>query len=377
VRRIPFVDLDAQRATLDPALADACLRALWRGDYILGADVRAFEEDWAAFCGVRHAVGVDSGTGALELGLRAVGVGPGDEVITAANTFVATTFAISNVGATPVMVDCDPATYLIDPGRIPEAITARTAAIVPVHLYGQPADMRAIQAIARAYGLRVVEDACQAHGARDGLRRVGSLGDAAAFSFYPAKNLGAQGDGGVLVTDDDDIAEHARLLRNYGQRVKYRSEIIGGNRRLDTIQAAMLRVKLPHLDAWNAARRAHAARYDEALRDLPIVRPVSRSGVEHVWHLYVVRVGGRDAVRRKLAALGVETGVHYPVPIHRQPAYADLVPRAGLPVADRCAAEILSLPMYAELPEDAPRRVAEAMGRCLDGVERPAEVIAI
>jgi dTDP-4-amino-4,6-dideoxygalactose transaminase len=370
------MDLAAQRAALAPALEDACLAALRRGDYVLGADVAALEAEFAAYCGVKHAVGVDSGTAALELALLARGIGPGDEVITAANSFVASAFAISNVGATPVFVDVDPATALIDPPLIAAAITPRTAAIMPVHLYGQPADMAAIRTIASANGLAVIEDACQAHGSRDGTSRAGSLGDVAAFSFYPAKNLGAHGDGGMLVTDDDEIADHARLIRNYGQRVRYRSEIVGANHRLDTMQAAMLRVKLPHLDDWNAARRVHAARYEEALAGLPLVRPVTRPGVEHVWHLYVVRIAERDAVRAQLDGLGIQTGVHYPIALHQQPAYAGLGYQAGdLPVAERWAAEVVSLPMYPELPADVPERVAAALAECLAGLPTPEEAV--
>lgn len=362
MRRIPFMDLGAQRAALRPELEAAGLRALDRGDYILGEDVAAFESEFARWCGVAHAVGVDSGTSALELGLLARGIGPGDEVITAANTFVASAFAITHVGATPVPVDVDAGTALIDPERVREAITPRTRAIMPVHLYGQPADMAAIDAIAREHGLFVLEDACQAHGARDGGVRVGALGDAAAFSFYPSKNLGAHGDGGMFVTDDDELAEQARLLRNYGQREKYRSDIIGANRRLDTIQAAMLRVKLPHLDAWNAMRREHAARFAEALSGSDVGLPVQRPGSEHVWHLYVIRVRDRDAVRAHLADGGIETGIHYPIPLHRQPAYAALSWDASdYPVAEAAAGEILSLPIYPELPADAPRLIAERL----------------
>lgn len=371
---IPFMDLAAQRASLGPALEDACLAALRRGDYILGADVAAFEGEFAAFCGARHAVGVDSGTGALELALRAGGIGPGDEVITAANTFVATASAISAVGATPVLVDAEPGTFLIDPRAVEAAITRRTAAVIPVHLYGQPADMGEINAVARRHGLLVVEDACQAHGAREGDVRTGTLGDIAAFSFYPAKNLGGGGDGGAVTTDDPALADRVRMLRNYGQRQKYRAEVVAANRRLDTSQAAMLRVKLPHLDAWNAARRAHAARYDEALAGLPLVRPVRRTGTEHVWHLYVVRVGERERVQAELAAAGIQTGIHYPVPVHLQPAYAALGHRRGdFPVVDGAMDELLSLPMYPELPADALRRVADALAAALDGVPAPVE----
>jgi dTDP-4-amino-4,6-dideoxygalactose transaminase len=279
-----------------------------------------------------------------------------------ANTFVATAFAISHSGATPVVVDANPATYTLDPSLIPDVVTPRTRAIVPVHLYGRPADMAAIQVVADTHDLVVIEDACQAHGAREGGRRAGALGNAAAFSFYPTKNLGAQGDGGIVVTDDELVAERLRLLRNYGEVCKYRSEVVGYNRRLDTLQAAMLRVKLPYLDQWNEARRAHAARYDALLSELPLSRPSMPAGVEHVWHLYVVRVSDRDAVREQLGARGIDSGIHYPVPIHLQPAYRDLGYGPGdFPVAERYAGEILSLPMYPELPDDAIVRVAEAL----------------
>jgi dTDP-4-amino-4,6-dideoxygalactose transaminase len=369
---LPFVDLAAQRAALGEALERACLGALRRGDYILGDDVSNFEAEFARYCSVGHGVGVDSGTSALELALRAYDIGPGDEVITAANTFVATAFAISHCGARPVLVDCDPLTYTIDVTRIEAAITPRTRAILPVHLYGQPAEMDAISAIAGAHGLVVIEDACQAHGARDSGRRAGSLGDAAAFSFYPAKNLGAQGDGGIVVTDDELVAERLRRLRNYGASDKYRSESIGYNRRLDTMQAAMLRVKLARLDSWNAARRRHASQYDAALADVALSRPWTRDGVEHVWHLYVVEVPDRDGVRERLAGCGIDTGIHYPIPVHLQPAYRDLgYARGDFPVAEHCAGAILSLPMYPELPDGAAERVAAALRRCVGTVTEP------
>ena len=359
---LPLVDLEAQGAAFDGTLEDACLAVLRRADFILGADVAAFEREFAAYCGVDHAVGVDSGMSALELALRAMGVGPGDEVIAPANTFVGTTFPIAAAGARPVLVDVDPETSTLDPAQLAAAITRRTRAVVPVHLYGQCADMSAILRIAREHGLLVLEDACQAHGARWGDRRAGSLGDAAAFSFYPSKNLGASGDGGMVVTRDLALAERVRLLRNYGQREKGRSEVLAFNRRLDTLQAAILRVKLPRLDAWNAARRAHAAAYDGVLADLPLVRPRAGAGREHVWHLYVVRVPRRDAVRAALAEAGIGTGVHYPVPIHLQPAHRDLGYSQGdFPVAEQLAGEILSLPMYPEMPADGVIAVATAL----------------
>jgi dTDP-4-amino-4,6-dideoxygalactose transaminase len=360
--RLPFVDLRAQRIALDGALERACVGALHSGDYILGAEVAAFEEEFARYCGVRHAVGVASGTSALELALRALEVGPGDEVITAANTFVATTLAIAQTGARPVLADVDPLTYTIDPRSVATAITSRTRAIVPVHLYGQCAEMGPILDVARDHGLAVVEDACQAHGALYQGRRAGSFGDAAAFSFYPSKNLGAAGDAGMIVTDDDALAEMVRLLRNYGQREKYHSDLRGQNSRLDTLHAALLRVKLPRLDGWNEARRVHAARYQQVLWGLPVALPAVRPGSEHVWHLFVVRVPRRDAVRALLAEQGVETGIHYPVPVHLQPAHSDLAYRPGdFPISERNARDILSLPMYPEMPAWAPERVAEAL----------------
>jgi dTDP-4-amino-4,6-dideoxygalactose transaminase len=370
----PFVDLAAQREELGEALESACLDALRRGDYILGEAVARFEQEFADYCGVAHAVGVDSGTSAVELALRANGIGPGDQVITAANTFVATAFAISHCGAEPVLVDIDPATYTLDPEQVSAAVTPRTRAVVPVHLYGQPADMDAIGRVASRHGLAVIEDACQAHGARDRGRRAGSFGDAAAFSFYPAKNLGAQGDGGIVVTNDDEIARRLRLLRNHGEVHKYRSELVGYNRRIDTIQAAMLRVKLPYLDRWNAARRGHATAYEVALSDLPLARPSVRTGVDHVWHLYVVRVADRDRVRDALAVRGIGTGIHYPVPIHLQPGYHSLgYARGEFPVTEAYADEILSLPMYPQLAADAPARVAAALEQCISAEARNAQ----
>jgi dTDP-4-amino-4,6-dideoxygalactose transaminase len=368
---LPFLDLAAQRAALGAELEEACVRALARGDYVLGADVAAFEQEFARYCGVRHAIGVDSGTSAIELALRAFDVGPGDEVITAANTFVGTTFAIVHTGARPVLVDVDPRTYTIDPCAVAAAITPRTRAIVPVHLYGQCAAMTEITELARREGLVVVEDASQAHGSRYQGRRAGALGDAATFSFYPAKNLGAAGDGGIVVTDDDDVMETVRVLRNYGQRVKYRSDRVGHNHRLDTLQAAILRVKLSHLDCWNGARRARAAGYNDALEALDVVRPEVDADNEHVWHLYVVRVASRDAVRARLSEKGIETGIHYPVPVHLQPAHRDLGYRAGdFPVTEFCAERLLSLPMYPELPEEAAGRVAGALRGAIEGVAR-------
>ncbi|MDI3340758.1 MAG: DegT/DnrJ/EryC1/StrS family aminotransferase [Sphaerobacter sp.] len=359
--RVPFVDLAAQYASLAAEVNAATERVLRGTEYILGSDVAAFEQEFAAYCEVDHAVGVDSGTSALELALRAFGIGPGDEVITVANTFVATAFAISYTGATPVLVDADPITHNIDPSQLAQAITPRTRAIMPVHLYGQPADMDPILEIARRHDLIVIEDACQAHGARYKGQRVGTFGHAAAFSFYPAKNLGAYGDGGMVVTNNAEVAETVRRLSNYGQREKYHHDHLGYNRRLDTLQAALLRVKLQHLDEWNAARRRHAARYAEVLPE-GVVIPAVPEDIEPVWHLYVIRVPERDALRAFLAQRGIATGIHYPVPIHLQPACQDLgYQRGHFPVTEEAAGQILSLPMYAELTNEAIDYVATSI----------------
>lgn len=369
---VPFVDLATQYASIEAELNAAMRDVLLKTDYILGKDVELFEEEFAAYCGADHAVGLDSGMSALELALRACGVGPGDEVITAANSFIASALAITHSGATPVLVDVDPETYNIDVAAVAQAITPRTRAILPVHLYGQPADLDPIMEIARRHGLAVIEDACQAHGARYKGRRVGGLGHAAAFSFYPGKNLGAYGDGGMVVTNDAGIAQSVRMLRNYGQREKYQHVVLGYNRRLDTLQAAVLRVKLRYLDAWNGARRQHAARYNELLRGHDLVIPSEAAYAESVWHLYVVRVAQRDGLRAHLTTNGIATGIHYPVPIHLQPAYADLGYGAGdFPISERAAQEIVSLPMYAELGAEAIAGVAEAVLSFLAEREQP------
>jgi dTDP-4-amino-4,6-dideoxygalactose transaminase len=356
--RIPFVDLAAQRAAIDREIKAAIDGCFQRNDWILGADVSSFEAEFATYCETAGAVGTDSGLSALELALRAFEIGPGDEVITAANTFIATALAISSAGATPVLVDVDPDTFNLDPDLIAAAVTARTKAIIPVHLYGQPADMDPIMALAERHGLVVIEDACQAHGARYKGRRAGSLGHAAAFSFYPSKNLGGYGDGGAVVSSDGAILEKLRLLRNYGSSEKYRHDIKAFNRRLDTLQAAVLRVKLRHLDSWNEVRRRHAALYGGLLAETPVITPTTRDWAEHTWHLYVIRVNERDELRTFLADRGIETGIHYPLPVHLQPAYDDLgYPRGSFPQAERLAEEILSLPMFPELDRPSLERV--------------------
>jgi dTDP-4-amino-4,6-dideoxygalactose transaminase len=358
--KVPFVDLQAQYRSIASEVTGAMMRAVERGDYILGDDVRLFEEDFAKYVGTSDAVGVGSGLDALELALRAYGVGPGHEVITAANTFIATVLAIMATGARPVLVDVDQETYNIHPAAIEAAITSKTKAIMPVHLYGQPADMQPILEIARKHGLTVIEDAAQAHGACYDGRRAGSIGHAAAFSFYPAKNLGAYGDGGMVVTNDPVTADKIRRLRNYGQKVKYEHPVIGTNSRLDTIQAAVLRVKLRHLDRWNSARGEHAASYNALLAGSPIVLPKTAQKCTHVYHVYVIQLDRRSEVQELLRARGIGTGIHYLIPVHMQGACAGLGYRKGdFPVTENAASRILSLPMYPELTSAQREFVAE------------------
>jgi len=360
---VPFVDLRAQYASIKDEVRGAMDQVLENTNFILGQPVADFEKAFATFCECRYAVGVASGVDAIKLALRALGIGPGDEVITAANTFIATALAVSTVGAKPVLVDIDPATYNLDPALLEAAITPRTKAILPVHLYGQPADMEAIVAIARRHGLRVIEDACQAHGARYRGHRTGGLADIAAFSFYPGKNLGAYGDGGAIVTNDQALADRVTLLRNYGSRVKYYHDELGENSRLDTLQAAVLNVKLRYLDGWNRQRRAAAARYTAALAGLrDVTVPATLTGTEPVYHLYVIRHPRRDALSASLKQHGITTIIHYPVPIHLQKAYASLglVPGA-FPHTERAASEILSLPMFAELTPQQTDHVVRAI----------------
>ena len=358
--QVPFVDLAAQYRAIEGEISEAVSKVLREGDFILGREVSLFEEEFAAFCEAKWAVGVDSGTSALELALRAYEIGPGDEVITAANTFIASALAISHAGATPVLVDVDADTYTIDVAAIEKAITPRTKAIIPIHLYGHPADMDPILQLAQRHSLVVIEDACQAHGARYKGKRTGSLGHAAAFSFYPGKNLGAYGDGGAVVTSDAAVAKRLGMLRNYGQKEKYQHMFRGFNRRLDTLQAAVLRTKLKRLDEWNEARRQHAKSYSRLLAQSAFIVPRASAVCESVWHLYVIRINQRDALKEHLATRGISVGIHYPIPIHLQPAYRDLGHQPGdFPVTEEYSRQILSLPMYAELTPDILRRVAE------------------
>jgi dTDP-4-amino-4,6-dideoxygalactose transaminase len=359
---IPLVDLSAQYDAIRDEVDAVIAAVLERSDFILGRDVGQFEEEFADYCETRHAIGVDSGISALELTLRAFEIGPGDEVIIPANTFIATALAISATGATPKLVDVDAHRYLLDLDLVREAITSRTRAIMPVHLYGHPVDIDPLVQLAAEHELVVIEDACQAHGALYRGRRAGSLADAAAFSFYPGKNLGAYGDGGIVVTNRDDVADYVRLARDYGQRAKYEHVVRGYNRRLDTLQAAVLRVKLRYLDSWNEARSRHAALYTRLLEESGIVTPAEADWARSVWHLYVVRVDRRDALKDHLTARGIAAGIHYPIPIHAQPAYESLGNGWGsFPVTESVSSEILSLPMYAELTPTLVERVVEAV----------------
>jgi dTDP-4-amino-4,6-dideoxygalactose transaminase len=351
---VPFLDLKAQyrglAAELLPALQDVCENCT----FVLGPRVESFEEHFARYCEAQHCVGVNSGTSALHLALRCLDIGPGDEVITVPMTFVATTCAITYVGATPVFVDIDPATRTLDAARLETAITPRTRAILPVHLYGQPADLTGIFRVAGKYRLPVVEDAAQAHGARHLGRRVGSLGRIGCFSFYPGKNLGAYGEAGALVTNDPELAEKARALRDHGQRQKHCHETVGYNYRMSGFQGAVLDVKLRYLDKWNAARRAHAGRYLAQLAGTPgLGLPIIDEERESVFHLFVVEVADRERIAAELKAAGVETGLHYPVPVHLQPAYAHLrLPAGSFPASERLAQRCLSLPVYPELTDE-------------------------
>jgi len=356
---LPLVDLRAQYRTIEDEVLAAIRRVLESGQFVLGPETGAFERELAAHCGAGEAVGTNSGTSALHLALLAAGVGPGDEVITVPFTFVATVAAIEYTGARPVLVDVRADSLTMDPTCIEAAITPRTRAILPVHLYGQPADMDPILEIARAHGLRVVEDACQAHGAEYRGRRAGALGDLGCFSFYPGKNLGAYGEGGAVVTNDEELADKIRALRHWGQTRKYHHELKGFNYRLEELQAAILRVKLRRLDDWTDARRAHARLYDRLLAGA-VPTPIEMPYARHVYHVYAIRTRARERLERALAGAGVHTGVHYPAPVHLQPAYTDLGYRAGaFPVSERAAAEVLSLPMYAELAEHEIDLVAE------------------
>jgi dTDP-4-amino-4,6-dideoxygalactose transaminase len=362
--KIPLVDLHAQYETIKPEIDAAIQRTIDRTAFILGPETKQFEENFARFCNVKHAIGLDSGTAALHLAMMALNIGAGDEVITSAHTFIATSEPIALLGARPVFVDIDPRTYNLDPNKLESAITPRTKAIIPVHLYGQPAEMDAIMEIARKHNIPVIEDAAQAHGATYRGRSVGTMGLMTCFSFYPGKNLGAYGDAGALVTNDDELNHKIRMLRDHGRTSKYEHEISGYGFRLDGIQGAILDVKLKHLPEWNAARRAHADYYTELLSnvDASIVTPYEPAHVQAVYHLYVIRTRQRDELLEYLKARDIEAGIHYPVPLHLQPVYKNLgYQRGEFPETEQAAQEILSLPIYPELAHAQMERIVDTL----------------
>lgn len=356
---IPFLDLKAQYSQIKPEIDAAVARVIGSANFILGPEVTAFEQRFAEYCRTAHCRAVNSGTSALHLALLAAGIGPGDEVITVSMTFVATTAAILYSGAKPVFVDVDPVTWTMNPSLIEAAITPRTKAIMPVHLHGLMADMDPIMSIARRHGLVVIEDAAQAHGAEYKGRRAGSVGDLGCFSFYPGKNLGAFGEGGAVVTDRPDLARRVSLLRDWGQEAKYKHVVAGYNYRMDGIQGAVLNVKMNHIESWTEARRSLAERYDQLLSDLKLAGPRPPWYSRHVYHVYAVRLSRRDEALRSLRDASIDAGIHYPVPVHLQKAYAELGYRPGdLPVTEMLASEFLSLPIY---PELSPEQVAEVV----------------
>lgn len=360
--RVALVELKSQHQRLKTEIMAAIESVFAESHFILGEAVDHFEREFAEYLGVAYALGTGNGTEALHLAVRACGLGPGDEVLVPAHTFVSTALAVAYVGAVPRLVDVEARSGNMDPAKLSAAITPRTRAVIPVHLYGQAADMDEIMAIARKHSLWVIEDACQAHGAYSHGRRVGTLGDVAAFSFYPAKNLGACGDGGAVVTNNPELHQRLTRLHNYGQPKKYHHDIIGYNSRLDTLQAAILRVKLPYLDGWNEQRRRLAMLYTNSLRAPQVTPPSDPGDRRHVYHLYVIRTGDRDALRADLQAHGIETGIHYPVPLHLQPCFEALNYRRGdFPESERLAAEILSLPLYPELDPDHVRYVCRTI----------------
>lgn len=352
---IPLVDLTAQYLPIKEEIDQAIFKVINNGNFILGKELASFEKEFAGYCQVKYAVGVGSGTEALHLSLLSCGIGPGDEVITSPNTAVPTVSAICFAGARPVFIDIDPQTYTLDPDKLKEYLKVRSSArkvkaIVPVHLYGHPAEMKPILEISRKYNLKVIEDACQAHGAEYKGKKVGSMGDAGAFSFYPTKNLGAYGDGGMIITNNRNIAKKLFMLRNYGEKRKYSNSIRGFNSRLDEIHAAILRVKLKYLHQWNEKRREHAFLYNKLLKDSIVKCPVERTFAKHAFHLYVIRTQERDKLQEWLKNKGIVTAIHYPMPIHFQRAYKDLGYKSGdFPAAERCCTEIISLPIFPEL----------------------------
>lgn len=360
--KVPFLDLQAQYASIQAEVDPAIQNVIESCNFVLGPAVQQFEQCFADYCGTKHCAGVSSGTGALELALRACNIGPGDEVITVANTFFATAEAISLVGATVVLVDCNEDDALINTNQIEAVITKKTKAIIPVHLYGQMADMDPIMAIAEQYNLFVIEDCAQAHGAKYKNKTAGSIGHAGAFSFYPGKNLGAYGEGGAIVTSDDTINEQVRILRNHGMKQKYYHQVIGKNDRLHDIQAAVLQVKLPHLPSWNMARVRNAELYKKYLAQSNIQTLTHHKHCEHVYHLFIVTLNNRDAAQEDLAKHNIQSGLHYPLPIHLQEAYANMSWQAGdFPIAEKLSSNILSLPMFPELTEEQIKHVCTTL----------------
>jgi dTDP-4-amino-4,6-dideoxygalactose transaminase len=356
--QVPFLSLEAAYKELQSEIESAVLASMRTGWYILGPEVESFESEFAAYCAASHCVGVANGLDALQLALRAMNVGPGDEVIVPTNTYIATWLAVSHCGATPVPVEPDARTFNIDPSLIEAAITPRTKVILPVHLYGQPADLDPILAIARKHNLKVLEDGAQAHGSRYKGKRLGAHGDAVAWSFYPGKNLGAVGDGGAVTTNDPEIADRIRVLRNYGSRVKYVNEELGYNSRLDPIQAAVLRVKLKQLDEWNVRRAGIAARYQTALASTSLVLPIAPEWADPVWHLYIIRTPQREALQCHLTKAGIGSLIHYPIPPHLQQAFASLGYKLGdFPIAEGMANEVLSLPLGPHLTNEQREKV--------------------
>ena len=349
---VSFVDLQREYASIKPEIDKAISRVIESGWFVLGKEVALFEEAFSKYIGVRHAIGVNSGSDALFLALRALGIGSSDEVITVSHTVAPTADAIRRCGAKPVFIDISPETYCIDAEKIEEKVTNKTKAILPVHLYGHPADLDHIRELAKLHGLSVVEDACQAHGAEYKRKKVGSFGNAGCFSFYPTKNLGSYGDGGMVVTNNEDVAEHVKMLRNYGQSRKYHNDFAGINSRLDELQAAMLRVKLSRLDEWNEKRRRLAELYKEILGQADVVLPSEKPYAKHVYHLFVIRLAGRDNCQRFLQKSGIQTQIHYPIPVHKQKAYAAFESTKDLSVTETICSEILSLPLYPSLTEE-------------------------
>jgi len=360
--QVPLLDLKVQYRSIKPEIDAAVAKVLDSGQFVLGAEVAGFEQEFAAYCGATECVALNSGTSALHLSLLAAGVGPGDEVITVPFTFVASVAAILYAGAQPVLVDIDPSSFTMDPGAIEAAITPRTKAILPVHLYGQPADMDPIVEISLRHGLAVIEDAAQAHGAKYKGRPVGSLGDIACFSFYPGKNLGAYGEGGAVTTSNAEYARTIRMLRDWGQDGKYHHVLRGFNYRMEALQGAILRVKLRHLDRWTEARRTIVEKYNRLLAGSKVERPAEMPWARHVYHLYTLRTAHRNTLQQSLQEKGIQTGIHYGVPVHLQPAYANLgYERGSLPRSEKAADEVLSLPLYPEMTDDQILTVTRAV----------------